>query len=100
MPATSESSINAPSVVRGVRSHRANASTSSLSPLLSTDDWEDADSSEAIMDSEDLKRTGSKTHQENNEDMSGPEGYDLSGLNLAETEGRVGFWGLFQNTLV
>ncbi|KAI9571211.1 general substrate transporter [Boletus coccyginus] len=52
------------------------------------------------MGSEDLKRTDSKTHQENNEDVSGPEGYDLSGLNLAEAEGRVGFLGLFHNTLL
>ena len=96
MPAGSKSSINAPSVARGVRYHRVNASTSSLSPLLNANDWEHADSSEAIMGSEDLKRVGSKTQiQEDGEDGPG-----ISGLNLAETEGRVGFRGLFENMLV
>ncbi|KAF8552187.1 D-xylose-proton symporter [Imleria badia] len=99
MPSESGSRINASSVVRQIRSHRATASTSSLSPLLNTDDWEeDADTSEANMGSnlKDVHRVDSKTHMhEYNEDAPG-----LAGLNLVESEGRVGFRGLFENPLV
>lgn len=101
MPADSESEsrINAPSGVRQVRSHRATTSTSSLSPLLDAHDWDDAgDSSEANMGSlKDLNRVDSKTHvQGYNEDAPG----GLVELNLVETEGSVGFRGLFENPLV
>lgn len=103
MPADSESSINAPSVVRKVhRDYRASASSSSLSPLLNANDWEDAVGSEAnIMGSKDLEQVGSesKVHQEESEDMPGS-GHEFAGFKLAEAEGRVGFLGLFENPLV
>ena len=53
------------------------------------------------MDSKDPDRVGSKTRMQeySNEDMPGS-GYHFDGLNLAETEGRVGFRGLFDNKLV
>lgn len=74
--------------------------SSSLTPLLNTNDWEDTNS-EASMDSKDPDRVGSKTRMQeySNEDMPGS-GYHFDGLNLAETEGRVGFRGLFDNKLV
>lgn len=105
MPTGPESSINALSIARGVSYHRASASSSSLSPLLNVNDWEDAGSvpTQNIMGSsfKDLERISSKTQaQEYSEDASPGSRYELSGFNLAEAEGRVGFWGLFDNTLV
>ncbi|KAH0828051.1 putative transporter [Lanmaoa asiatica] len=86
------SSINTPSAAREMHRHLATASSSSLSPLLNTNDWEDA-GSEANMGFQDLDRVGSKTHvQEYSEDMTG--------INLVGTESRVGFRGFFENTLV
>lgn len=79
--------------------HRATASSSSLTPLLDANDWEDVGSEANIMGSKDLERVSSKGIQEYSEDTPGSR-YELSGLNLAEAEGRVGFWGLFENTLV
>lgn len=67
-------------------------SASSLSALLDTYDCED-DHSEVIM--------GSKTRIREHRSEDGPDpGYGLAGRSLAETEGRVGFPGLFENTLV
>ena len=97
MSTVAEPSINATSVVRGVRSHhRATASTSSLSPLLNANDWEHADVPEAIMgnSAEMLKRADSKT------DVQAMDASALAEFNLVEEEGRVGFRGLFDNTLV
>ncbi|KAN0091350.1 Sugar transporter domain containing protein [Tylopilus felleus] len=97
MSTVAEPSINATSVVRGVRSHhRATASTSSLSPLLNANDWEHADVPKAIMgnSSEMLKRADSKT------DVQAMDASALAEFNLVEEEGRVGFRGLFDNTLV
>lgn len=99
VPADPGSSINAPSVARGVRHYGATASSSSLSPLLNANDREHVDSEANDMGSKDLEPVDSKAHQEDSEDAPGL-GYGLSGLQLTEAEGRTGFSGLFQNTLV
>ena len=92
MTVSDSSSKNAPLVVRGTPSHRATASTSSLIPFLNTDDRED----EANMGYDsDLEQIDSKHVQEHNDDAPA-----LAELNLVESEGRVGFRGLFENPLV
>ena len=92
MTVSDSSSKNAPLVVRGTPSHRATASTSSLIPLLKTNNRED----EANMGhNSEPKRINSKHAQEHNDNAP-----VLAELNLVESEGRVGLRGLFENPLV